>query len=130
MVKKREIEAYLRKYIRENTKKGYSQDSIRNRLVEHGIDEDYTDHLLARQDEDSFLRLFSVVSLMLIVASFGIFYSYFWDKPGITAYDVFEIEKPMPDFSFASNYFIWLLPSAMITIIVASLIFMNKEYKS
>ena len=129
MVRKKELEAYLRKYIRENAKKGYSRDSIRDRLVEHGIDEGYTDHLLARQDEDTFLRSFSVISLMLIVASFGVFYSFFWDNPGIAAYDVFEIEKPMPNLSFTSNYFVWLLPSAMIAVIAVSLVFMNREYK-
>ena len=129
MARKREIEAYLRKYIRENAKSGHSRDSIKHRLAEHGIDEGYIDHLLARQDEEIFLRSFSVISIALVVASFGIYYSFFWDKPGITAYDIFEIEKPMPNFNLHSIYFIWLIPMAMIAIIAVSLIFMNRDYK-
>ena len=126
MVTKRQMEFYLRKYIRENAKRGHSRKAIKSRLVQHGMDDEYIDQLLSKQQEEIFLRSMAVLSVTLLAAGFVLYYSFYGNEKGVTAYDVFNVPKPQFNFD-SSNYFLWLIPLALVSVIAISLLFMRRD---
>lgn len=69
MLHKTIVDKKLRAYIKKHLGKGFSKDSVRKVLVDHGYEESYIQRLLLKHSETQFVKNYALAVLMAFIVS-------------------------------------------------------------